>query len=245
MSTDYNVIAQEYKKCKQQPWRQDIEQYTLTRLAGDLTGQSVLHLACGEGFQTRALKRNGAGRVVGVQLSERMIALAREEAARQPLRIHYFVGYASEAISPKPFDVVLAGHLLNYAQTRHELLAMCLAVARNLKPGGRFVTVTNNLAQPHEVFGLSQKYGFAKAAGGLLEETNPGRYRPYLEEGPFDIANYNLSVATHEWALRKAGFREVHWHQPCLSPEGEARWGRDYWREFLEHPPVIFIECVK
>jgi class 3 adenylate cyclase len=35
----------------------------------------------------------------------------------------------------------------------------------------------------------------------------------------------------------------TRWHQPMLSPAGDAGYGRDYWSTLLDHPPVIFIEC--
>jgi toxoflavin synthase len=64
-----------------------------------------------------------------------------------------------------------------------------------------------------------------------------------LEDGPFALENYFLSVEIHEEALRAAGFRDVRWHQPMLSPEGDSVFGRGYWSALLDHPPLIFIEC--
>ncbi|PWU22165.1 MAG: class I SAM-dependent methyltransferase [Candidatus Rokuibacteriota bacterium] len=55
---------------------------------GDLSGKDVLDAGCGEGYNTRILARRGA-RVTGVDLSERMIELARDEESRNPLRIQY------------------------------------------------------------------------------------------------------------------------------------------------------------
>src|SRR6516162_8632779 len=135
MRTDYNTIAAEYKKAKQQPWRTYIEHFTLFELIGDLSGKSVLDLACGEGFYTRFLKKGGAAKAVGVDLSERMIELAKAEEARQPLGIDYFARDAKTLDLPDKFDLVIAGYLLNYAATKDELLAMCQAIARHLKPG--------------------------------------------------------------------------------------------------------------
>jgi len=48
----------------------------------------VLDAGCGEGYNTRILARRGA-RMTGVDLSERMIALARDEERREPLGIEY------------------------------------------------------------------------------------------------------------------------------------------------------------
>jgi toxoflavin synthase len=247
MSTDYDLIAGEYNESKRQPWRRHIESYTLGRLAGDLTGLSVLDLACGEGHYTRILKRRGAARVVGVDSSEGMIELARAEEDKFPLGIEYRVGDARALDLGETFDLVVAAYLLNYAATAEELLEMCRAVARSLKPGCRFVGVNNNPDQPPESFGASRPYGFVKslAAGDDLREGAPLIYTIFLDHGSFDITNYYLSRATHEWAFRSAGFTEVRWHRPRLSAEGAAAYGSSYWASFLEHPPVIFLECVK
>ena len=66
MATQYDDIAEQYKRSKLVPWRFYIEQFSLLELIGDLAGKDVLDLACGEGYYTRLLKRNGAARVVGV-----------------------------------------------------------------------------------------------------------------------------------------------------------------------------------
>jgi toxoflavin synthase len=50
MSTNYDLIAEQYRRSKLTPWRTYIEQYTLLELLGDLRGKSVLDLACGEGY---------------------------------------------------------------------------------------------------------------------------------------------------------------------------------------------------
>src|SRR3954453_23146304 len=89
MDTDYDPIAEQYQRAKLQPWRTHVERYTLLRLAGDVAGKAVIDLACGEGYYTRELRRRGAARVVGVDLSHGMIALAEAEEARQPLGVEY------------------------------------------------------------------------------------------------------------------------------------------------------------
>jgi ubiquinone/menaquinone biosynthesis C-methylase UbiE len=245
MTTNYDTIAEEYKRAKQQPWRQHVEAFTLFELIGDLSGKAVLDLACGEGFYTRLLKRHGAASVVGVDISQGMIDLARDEEARRPLGVEYVIQDVRALDLPDRFDLVVAAYLLNYAQTADELLAMCRAVSRSLKPGGRFVTVNNNPAQPPAYFGTGRKYGFVKGLVGELREGAPVTWRFFLGEESFEITNYHLSVATHEQALHEAGLRDVRWHAPRLSPAGEAESGREYWADLLQEPPLIFLECAK
>jgi ubiquinone/menaquinone biosynthesis C-methylase UbiE len=245
MTTDYDTIAQEYKKAKLQPWRRHIECFTLAELIGDVRGKAVLDLACGEGFYTRILARGGAARVVGVDLSQGMIDLANQQEKANPLGIEYHRQDALQLSLSERFDLVTASYLLNYASTREELLAMCRGIVGVLKPGGRLVAVNNNPAHAVEYFAEAEKYGFVKIAPDGLVEGAPVIYRIFLDGGSIDITNYHLSIATHEWAFRTAGFKNIAWHNPRLSPAGEQESGRDYWQAFLEHPPVVFIECRK
>ena len=78
-------------------------------LIGDVRGQRVLDAGCGEGYNTRILARRG-GRLTGVDLSERMIALAREEERREPLGIEYVQTSYTDlgAFDDASFDAVVA-----------------------------------------------------------------------------------------------------------------------------------------
>ena len=117
MTTNYNPIAEQYKRSKQQPWRTYIECFTLMELVGDLRGMAILDVACGEGFYTRMLRQRGAARVSGVDLSQGMIDLARSQEAQHQLGIEYLVADARELPEMGRFDVIVAAYLLNYART--------------------------------------------------------------------------------------------------------------------------------
>jgi SAM-dependent methyltransferase len=245
MDTDYDQIAGQYKRAKLQPWRTHIECYTLLRLAGDVAGKAVIDLACGEGYYTRELRRRGAARVVGVDLSRGMIALAEAEEARRPLGIEYHVGDVRALDVPEEFDLAFAAYLLNYARTAEELTQMCRAVARALRPGGRFVTANSNPGEPTADPPAGRAYGFSRRVVGELVEGAPIVWEFFLPDGSFEVTNYYLGVGTMEEAFRAAGLREARWHAPEVSPEGLREFGREHWAEFLTRPPVAFIECVK
>lgn len=104
----------------------------------------MLDVACGEGHYTRILRKAGAAEVVGIDISDRMIELAREQEARQLLGIEYRVEDARIVAGQPDFDLVVSAWLLAYARTRAELVQMCRGLASRLRPGGRFVTVTTN-----------------------------------------------------------------------------------------------------
>jgi toxoflavin synthase len=245
MTTDYDLIAEQYKRSKQQPWRAHIEAFTLIELIGDPQGKSVLDIACGEGFYSRLLRQRGARKVVGVDLSERMIELARTQEAEQRLGIDYVVGDGRELEQGEEYDLAVAAYLLNYARDRHELCAMCNSIARSLGPAGRFVTVNCNPALDFRSAPSYRKYGFEVSVDDDLREGSPITWTFLFDDGSFEIENYFLDATIHEEAFRSAGFREIRWHKPRLSLDGEAAYGRSFWAGFLEHSPVTFIECFK
>ena len=115
---------------------------------------------------------------------------------------------------------------------------------RALSEASRFVTVNCNPACDFSASPSYRKYGFETSVVGPLREGSPITWTFYLENGPFSVENYFLSVEVYEEALRAAGFRDIRWHQPMLSPEGESAYGKDYWSALLDHPPFIFIDCV-
>jgi toxoflavin synthase len=244
MPTNYDEIAEEYKRSKQVAWRYYIEQYSLCEVAGEVSGLSVLDLACGEGHYTRMFKKMGASRVVGLDLSAKMIELATAAEETEPLGIEYLVGDARSVHFKESFDVVLAAYLLNYARSEQDLLVMAKAIHRSLNPGGRFVTVNDNPEQQLSSFGNTRKYGFVKSADSELRSGAAIHYT-FLQDGEeFVIENYYLDPATHVSVFEDAGFVDVHWHAPQLAPT-ESGVRAEYWADFLRDPPIALFACRK
>ncbi len=245
MTTDYDQIAKEYQASKLQPWRTHLERYTLLRLTGQVANLKALDLACGDGYYTRLLRRLGANPVTGVDLSQGMIDLARAQEKTTPLGLQYAVGDATKLQLAADHDLVFAAYLLNYARTYAELLAMCEAIARHLKPGGRFVAVNNNPDDPPSNFDTGLLYGYSKKLTGQLEEGAPITWRFHLPEGTIEVTNYHLSIPTMERAMHAAGLENIRWHQPQVSPEGRQQWGESHWMPFLQNTPITFFEATK
>lgn len=245
MKTNYDPIAERYKRTKKQPWRSHVECYTLMQLIGDPTGLSVIDLACGEGFYARLIRERGAAKMTGVDLSAGMIALAREQEASQGLGIEYVVGDARSLKPPGQVDLVVAAYLLNYAQNRDELQAMCDGISRCLRNGGRVVGVNCSPSLHHPTAPSYRQYGFETKVQGEWKEGAPITWTFYLSDGAVQVENYHLNVEAHETALRRAGFQVIRWPPPQVSPEGLAGHGESYWSIFLDHPPIVFFDCRK
>lgn len=245
MTTDYDPISEQYQRAKLAPWRTYIERPSFLGLIGDLAGRSVLDVACGEGYYTRLLRLRGGARVVGVDLSEGMIDLARKQEAEHPIGVEYLVGDGRHLKIDPPFDLVVAAYLLNYAADRETLSAMCRGIAGCLKPGGRFVTVNSSASLDFRTAPSYRQYGFETSASGGWQEGTPVTWTFHLDDGPFSIENYHLPVSAHEEALRDAGFREVRWVTPQLSADAPSQFGTNFWETFLSTPPITLIEAVR
>ncbi len=70
-------------------------------ILGDIKGHSVLDLACGQGYLSRILARKGAS-VIGVDLSEKMLEIARDSEESEPLGVKYIC--CSSASMPEISD---------------------------------------------------------------------------------------------------------------------------------------------
>jgi ubiquinone/menaquinone biosynthesis C-methylase UbiE len=239
----YDKIADGYKKSRKLPICHYVETYSLFQIVGDLSGQSVLDLACGEGIHTRNFRKNGATQVVGVDISEKMINLAKQEEAREPLDIKYQVQDVLTLGKIGGFDLVTAAYLLNYAKTREELLAMCKSIYVNLKIGGRFVSINSNFKPDPD--GKWKKYGLKKRASEPLQEGAPFNITCFGKDWNVSFDNYYLSKDSYEWAFQQAGFKSFCWHDPQVSPESIKEFGEEFWQDAIHHPVLVGIECVK
>lgn len=244
MPTNYDEIAEQYKRSKQVAWRCHIEQYSLCELAGDVAGARVLDLACGDGHYTRIFKNMGASRVVGMDVSPKMVELARAAEKRELLGVSYLVGDASSPHFQPCFDMVCAAYLLNYARSEEELFAMAQAIHQSLKPGGRLVAVNNNPNQQPDAFGNTRKHGFVKEAASEIRNGVAIHYRFFQDDEEFVIENYHLDAATHVSVFQEVGFSDVQWHDPQLAPSEREAHAED-WADFLDDPPIALLTCIK
>lgn len=122
------------------PWFGPIAQGLVDELAVR-PGESVLDLGCGRGAALLPLARAAgpAGRVLGVDLAPRMVALTAADAVHLP-QVEVRVGDASEpGLPPASFDVVASSLVLFFLP---DPAAAVAGWARLLVPGGRLGVAT-------------------------------------------------------------------------------------------------------
>src|SRR5687768_4921489 len=107
----------------------------LRALLPDLRGRTVLDLGCGFGWFCRWAREQGAAHVLGIDVSERMLARAR--ATTQDTAITYIRDDMEDLDLPaESFDIAYSSLALHYIVNLEKLLS---TVHRSLVPAGSLV----------------------------------------------------------------------------------------------------------
>lgn len=113
-----------------------LERRLILDLIGNVEGQRILDLGCGDGDLAVDLAQRGA-RVTGIDTSTAMIAAARARAVSAGTEIEFHVAAAQDLpFPPAQFDAVVAVTVLCFVD---DPLPVFHEAARVLRPGGRFV----------------------------------------------------------------------------------------------------------
>lgn len=245
--TQYDKIARVYSETQdRRPLRWGITDPSFYERVGNVKGLDVLDLACGDGRLTRQLKLMGAKKVVGIDLEPKMIEIARESERTSPLGIEYHVFDASKLGGFHSFDLVTAGFLLHYAKDKYDLFGMASGVYRNLKTGGRFVTINQNPDCPRNPF---KKYGSTVTPSrDPPKEGDKIKIELWDEQGnqigePF--FNYHWEKPTYEFILKHAGFKDIKWIPMHASQDAIAKRGKEFWDDWLGQPSITLLEARK
>lgn len=178
-------------------------------LLPDLCAKHVLDLGCGFGWHCRYAREQQAQAVVGVDLSENMIARARASTS-DPAIEYRCMAIEEIDFPPQTFDVVLSSLALHYVE-RFDLV--CQKVYRCLRREGTFL-----LSVEHPMFTAraAQDWYYGQQGERLHWPVDH-----YQEEGPrlarflgHDVIKYHRTVATHVNALIDAGFTLTRLAEP-------------------------------
>jgi SAM-dependent methyltransferase len=166
-------------------------------------GDEVLDIGCGTGLTTREAARAAApGRVVGVDVSERMLERAREVTAAERLdNIRYELGDAQvHGFDPAGFDVAISRFGTMFFS---DPAAAFANIAAALRPQARLVLL---VWQPHDRNEWAQ--AIDAALGDAAQPPQPGA-------DPFSLGDAEATAGI----LERAGFDAIHFedvHEPVF-----------------------------
>lgn len=233
------------------------------KLLGDISGMQILDLGCGEGYNTRLLAdkvtQKEGGKVIGVDFSEKMIALAIAEEEREKKGIIYHIADASDLqmLADEKFDIVTC--FMVYMDFE-DIDGVSREIHRVLKPGGFGV-----ISMPHPCFEMSWEGG-EKVAGWIYEnmdDPSKDRGRPlyvkqsnYFRSGPYEIdwnmtrlkqpfktLSFKRTLTEYVSALGRAGLYVSDLLEPKPTEEGMEKVPE--FRKHLRVPQSIIFKVTK
>ena len=207
-------------------------------LLPDLREKDVLDLGCGFGWHCRYARTKQARSVVGIDLSENMLARARESTHDPAIQYHRLaiedINYPTDA-----FDVVLSSLAIHYVENFD---LVCRKVHHCLKVGGLFV-----FSVEHPIFTAraSQDWSYGPHGERLHWPVDQ-----YQEEGPrqarfldHDVVKYHRTVATYVTTLLDGGFRLSRLSEARPTPELLET--HPDWQEGMRRPMFLLMAAVR
>jgi len=208
------------------------------KLIGDIRGKLVLDLACGEGYNTRIMARKGA-KPTGIDFSEKMIKLAKQEEVKETLGIDYHVADAADLkfLPSSHFDLVTCFMSLQDIENYERAIS---EVARVLRIRGRFV-----FSIPHPCFTAiivnGKKVSTTRRYFGTVRY--PIQWQMERLVKPFDTTSFHRTLTDYFDALHRTKLFVSKLIEP--RPTREALQKYPQLREVLVIPQSIIIESIK
>ncbi len=114
---DNDTFFEGYKKLRENDvnYNDLLEQPAMSKLLPDLSGKSVLDLGCGYGHNCVDFVKRGAKSVVGIDISEKMLAVAKTESALPEIE---YLNMSMTDISKldKKFDFIYSSLAFHYVE---------------------------------------------------------------------------------------------------------------------------------
>ncbi len=202
-------------------------------LLPDLRGRAVLDLGCGFGWFCRWARGQGASRILGIDVSEKMLARARDTT--EDTAITYArADMENLVLPPESFDLVYSSLALHYVA---ELDALMAKVRAALLPGGSLV-----FSVEHPIFTAPTQPGWSVGEAGRKTWPIDG----YLDEGPRStdwlakgVIKLHRTVATYINMLLRLGF--VLSHVEEWGPTAEQIAARPNLADERQRPPFLLV----
>jgi SAM-dependent methyltransferase len=195
----------------------------------------VLDLGCGLGYFAREARARGAGYVVGVDLSERMLEQARQRSSDPGIR-YVRAGLEDFTADPASFDLVVSTLALHYIA---DYPALVRRVAGWLAPGGRFA-----FSVEHPIYTAHGSADWYKSADGSMLHWPVDRYRDEGERRTHwfvdGVVKYHRTVESYVNGLLDAGLRLVRLEEP-EAEDAVLLAEKPEWREERRRPPFLLL----
>lgn len=199
-----------------------------------LHGRRVLDLGCGFGWFCRWARQNGATHVLGIDVSEKMLARAAATTGDAAVTYARADMEALDLSTSPPFDLVYSSLAFHYIAGLDRLMA---AVHQALVPGGSLV-----FSVEHPIYTAPARPGWSVDSSGrktwMLDR--------YLAEGPRStdwlakgVIKQHRTLGTYINLLLRLGFVLAHVEE--WGPTQAQIEARPEWADERQRPPFLLV----
>ena len=209
----------------------------LRALLPDLRGRRVLDLGCGYGWFCRWAREAGAAEVLGIELSEKMLARAQTDT-RDAAVTYQRADMESLALPGETFDLVYSSLALHYVENLNRLMSQ---VYGSLVPGGSLV-----FSAEHPIYTAPAEPKWSlDAVGHKIWPVDR-----YLDEGPRStdwltpgVIKQHRTIATTINILLRVGFAISHLEE--WGPSEEQIKAEPNLADERHRPPFLIVAAKK
>ena len=210
---------------------------TLEAMLPDFGGKRVLDLGCGYGWHCQYAIEHGAQSVTGVDISEKMLAVAAQKT--DPAIQYLHMAIEDVNFAPDAFDSVISSLAFHYIPSFEDIVSK---VSGCLSTGGDFV-----FSVEHPVFTAHGSQDWCHDEQGAIRHFPVDRY---FIEGQRDtsflgenVVKYHRTLTTYLGALLRGGFELTGVVEP--QPAEHLLQTVEGMREELRRPMMLIIAARK
>lgn len=197
-----------------------LEQPAMAALMPDVSGKTVLDLGCGAGHNCLNFVRRGAAEVVGVDLSEKMLAVAKEECSDE--KITYLRMSMTEAGTlGRTFDLVYSSLAFHYVE---DFPALAKTLYSLLNDGGTLLFSQEHpltTATPDDGGHFNHDENGERISYTFSDYNRPGRREATWFVG--GVEKYHRTFSDIVTALAEVGFVIERMEEPRPSEDALMR----------------------
>lgn len=215
------------------------EWHIFKELLPDFTNKSVLDLGCGYGWHCLYAGEHGANQVIGINISQKMLEVAREKA-----KDFSTISYEQKAMEDvefeeNQFDVVISSLAFHYVEDFSSLIEK---IAKWMKDGGHFI-----ISVEHPIFTSREIQDW------IYNEKNEPKYwavdhyhQEDLRQTNFlgeNVIKYHRTVSTYINSLIENSFRLTKIEESY--PSEEALEENEYAKYEFRRPMFLLVQAKK
>ena len=189
----------------------------LWKFMGDIRGLQILDAGCGTGYLTRKLVKQGAF-ATGVDISPKMVEIAREKSQQIGVNIKYYIDSCSElnCFDDAVFDLLVSNYVLMDVP---DLESTMQAFNRVLKVGSNAILLFSHPCFPQGKATVTEKDGTINYEWNVSYFERHQRLDPPWGHFTSDFISFHRPLSDYWKSFKASGFDIIEFEEPRITED--------------------------